>query len=500
MINGSEPTERTGSVWLVGGDDTSAGNIEQVLAANGGGLALKRVTHDDLRRPYLAGCADAALIVLDLDSLRENDTGRAGARAVREVAAKAPCPAIVISSSGSLPLVVEAIKSGADDFLPKPLPPSRLRECVSSAIANRQTGASSPPSAPPSGQSGFHGFIGSSPAMQRVYETIGNIAGSSASVFIRGESGTGKELCVAALHRLSRRADRPLVSINCSAIPRDLMASEIFGHADGAPSGTTSVPAGAALQADGGTLFLDEICEMDMALQARLLRFIESGVVHNAGGTAGRKVDVRFVCATNRDPMAAIESGRFRADLFYRLNVLPAVLPPLRERGDDAVMIAEALIGEIAREESSAFRDFSDKARHLIRNYSWPGNVRELLNVLRNVVVMNRGETVSGDMLAMALAHGGRDLSALARQEAPANITAFPERVGADAAPDDGVEPLHGRNSNGSRLRPLWQQERDIIEGAIEACGGNIARAAAELEINPSTIYRKRQSWAAGVA
>ena len=507
MKNGSEPTEQTGSVWLVGSDDPSAGSIEQVLAANGA-WTLKRTALEELPLPSQTGIADAALIILDLDGLRENNIGETGARIVRDVAAAAPCPTIVISSSGSLPLVVDAMKNGAEDFLAKPFLPARLRDCIEAALAegNRSAtaggtaGATEASTDPLQGSRNFQDFTGTSRAMQRVYETIGNIAGSSASVFIQGESGTGKELCADALHRLGSRADGPLVSINCSAIPRDSMESEIFGHEAGAFTDATSARTGAAEQADGGTLFLDEICEMDLALQAKLLRFIQTGMVRKVGGSVDRRVDVRFVCATNRDPMASVQSGHFRADLFYRLHVLPITLPPLRERDDDAVVIAEEIIGEIAREESSDFQRFDDGAQQLIRSYHWPGNVRELLNVLRNVVVMNRGDTVSREMLALTLAHRGRHVCMGTDSPVPPNIVTFPNPDYAETGGTASATTPHPAAAGGSPLRPLWQQERDIIEHAIDMCGGNIARAAANLGINASTIYRKRQTWATGAA
>ena len=507
MKTGSEPTERTGSVWLVGSDAPSARSIEQILAANAA-LTLKRKALEEFPLPGHTGIADAALIILDLDGFKENNIGGTGAQIVSKVTANAPCPTIVISSSGSLALVVDAMKNGAEDFLAKPFQPDQLRSRVEAALAegNRSPVAGSRAGAtevsidPLQANRNFQDFTGTSRAMQRVYKTIGNIAGSSASVFIQGESGTGKELCADALHRLSGRADGPLVSINCSAIPRDSMESEIFGHEAGAFTGATSERTGAAQQADGGTLFLDEICEMDLALQAKLLRFIQTGMVRRVGGSVDRKVDVRFVCATNHDPMASVQSGLFRTDLFYRLHVLPIVLPPLRDRDDDAVTIAEEMIGEIAREESSDLRRFDDDARQLIRSYHWPGNVRELLNVLRNVVVMNRGDTVNREMLAMALAHGSRDISIRNDSTASRNIVTLPGRDHTDAECTSNTTTPKLAAAGGPSVRPLWQQERDIIEHAIEVSGGNIAQAAANLEINASTIYRKRQTWADGVA
>ncbi len=488
MKDSSEPTEQAKVIWLLGSEDSDARRITATLTQGSAGPC--RVCQTRLEDLDAGAVADGSVVILDLDGFagRVSDTVGWATRTAR-------LPLIAISGKGSLATAVDAMKNGAEDFLAKPYSDSRLREAVSTALTmarTRQVACTAPEADPAQHRRSFQDFIGTSPAMQNVYETIRNIARSSASVFIQGESGTGKELCAEALHRLSARSGGPLVSINCSAIPRDLMESEIFGHEAGAFTGATSSRTGAAIEADGGTLFLDEICEMDLALQAKLLRFIQTGSVRKVGGHTERKVDVRFVCATNRDPMAAVKAGTFRSDLFYRLHVLPIELPPLRLRDDDAVVIAENVIAEIAEEELSDFRRFDDAAKALIRSHRWPGNVRELLNVIRNVVVMNRGDTVTEEMLALALAHGSRDISWQPHEHID-NVMPFP------SASSGGNAPAAASDDNSS-LRPLWQQERDIIENAIRACGGNVAQAAARLGINASTIYRKRNGWSSGAA
>ena len=260
------------------------------------------------------------------------------------------------------------------------------------------------------------------------------------------------------------------------------MESEIFGHEKGAFTGAAHRREGAAELADGGTLFLDEICEMDLALQAKLLRFIQTGQFMRVGGSNLRTVDVRFVCATNKDPVAAVQSGAFRADLFYRLHVLPVVLPALREREADVLEIARHALTQYSTEEGKSFSSLSGDVERLLMNYWWPGNVRELLNTIRNVVVMNDGTTVTANMIPLALAQGAaRELSS----SASVAFSAF----GDDTAAPSG-EP------QGAVLKPLWQHEQDIIERAIAACDGNIGKAAAHLDINASTIYRKRNHWA----
>jgi two-component system repressor protein LuxO len=362
-------------------------------------------------------------------------------------------PLIATSANGSLSTAVAAVRGGAIDFLAKPIGAKALIDRLDATVAGwRPTPAPAPaPSPAPRTGTDFAGFIGRSPPMRAVYEQIRRAAPSRAPVFITGESGTGKELCAEAIHAYSGRADRPFVAINCSAIPRDLMESEIFGHVRGAFTGATENRTGAAELADGGTLFLDEIAEMDVGLQAKLLRFLESGSLRRVGSAETRRVDVRIVCATNRNPQAEVEAGRFRADLFYRLHVLPIHLPALRDRREDIPRLAAFLLDRFAGEEGRAAPACDAALIQQLEQARWPGNVRQLANTLRRMVVLGGGPEVAtaADTSAVAVA-----------------------------------------------VLPFWQAERTIIEAAIAAFAGNVAQAAAALEISPSTIYRKREAWA----
>ena len=238
-------------------------------------------------------------------------------------------------------------------------------------------------------------IIGRSPAMQSLFELLPVVADSDSTVLINGESGTGKEVCAEAIHKQGNRAGKPFIALNCAAIPHDLMESEIFGHVKGAFTGAASNRKGAALLADGGTLFLDELAEMDMDLQSKLLRFIQTGTFQKVGGTEYESVDVRFICATNRDPLQAVADGRLREDLYYRLHVVPIHLPPLRSRGDDILAIAMHFLLKYSQEEDKEFRGFSPEVEIILRNYNWPGNVRQLQNVIRNIVVLNNDTSVT---------------------------------------------------------------------------------------------------------
>jgi len=330
----------------------------------------------------------------------------------------------------------------------------------------------------------FCGFVGRSLPMQQVYRTIDTAARSTASVFITGESGTGKEIAAEALHQLSPRSKKEFVALNCGAIPRDLMESVIFGHVKGAFTGATSDQEGAAARADGGTLFLDELGEMDPQLQTKLLRFIQTGTYDRVGENRTRRADIRFVAATNRSPEAAVREGRLREDLYYRLNVVPLHMPPLRERGLDAVLIGRHFLQLYAESENRRFKAFAPEVEQYFQSYRWPGNVRQLQNVVRNIVVMHDGDVVGMEMLPV-MSEGGK-----AAAEIPAPATAVPPTAAARSAP-----AIYGEAQSADAIEPLAVAERRYIEQAIELCGGNIHWASRQLGISPSTIYRKKEGW-----
>ncbi|MDX1739297.1 MAG: sigma-54 dependent transcriptional regulator, partial [Alphaproteobacteria bacterium] len=241
---------------------------------------------------------------------------------------------VVITAHGSVAVAVDAMRLGAYDFIVKPFNANRLKVTIKNAFEQLKL-SELVESIKETSRTHFEGFIGSSLSMQAVYRIIDSAATSKATVFITGESGTGKEVCAEAIHRQSKREKGPFIAINCGAIPRDLMESEIFGHKKGAFTGATTDRDGAATLADGGTLFLDEIGEMPMELQTKLLRFIQTGSFQKVGGSQIEHVDVRFICATNRDVLQEVKDGNFREDLYYRLHVIPIQMPPLRERGED---------------------------------------------------------------------------------------------------------------------------------------------------------------------
>lgn len=394
---------------------------------------------------------------------------------------------VVMTAHGSINKAVEAMRAGAHEFLVKPFDEARLLNVVANAhkaaSAKPRGKAAAPPTMLPAASPAVppisSGFIGSSQAMAAIHATIVSVARSMATVFITGESGTGKELCALAVHSNSPRANGPFIALNCGAIPQDLLESEVFGHMKGSFTGAISDKPGAATAADGGTLFLDEVCEMAPALQTKLLRFLQTSTVVPVGATRPKKVNVRIVCATNRDPMDAVRRGQFREDLFYRLFVVPIHMPPLRERGDDVIEIAETALARFAQEEGKQFDGLSPEVRALFRRLPWPGNVRQVLNVIRNVAVLHDGGVLTSAMLPASLPQQAQDLLIAQRPAHPSEPPSQPEPL--------GLGSLLGR--------PLAEIERLVIEATLAQHNGSVPKAARVLELSPSTLYRKIETW-----
>ena len=411
--------------------------------------------------------------------------GPGGEGAVTSLRAAGLTGAIIVAlGQGSVSGAVACMRAGADDVVLKPLKAEdvvqRLLDMAPKMTVERRRAMRE--DEPPQIHAGdFCGFLGRSSAMRSVYDRVTRVAASKAPVFVTGESGTGKEVCAAAVHARSQRHGGPFVALNCGAIPREIMESEVFGHARGAFTGAHADRAGAAELAHGGTLFLDEIGEMDLALQAKLLRFLQDGKVRRVGEGHERQVDVRIVCATNRDPAAEVRAGNLREDLFYRLHVLQIHMPPLRERGEDVMVLAEAFLARFAGEEGRPMPRLSAEAARVLLARAWRGNVRELQNLMRRVVVLGDGPVVPGHLVM-----DGVEIDEMSRLAA----NAPPEVARVDAAAV--VEPAMDTERN---VEPFAVTERRAIERAIAAFGGNIAAAAAALELSPSTLYRKKLAW-----
>jgi len=375
---------------------------------------------------------------------------------------------IALSDGASVSATLSALRAGAHDHFVRPMGgrafATRMGELASrhgKSLALQLRGEEH------AGR--FGKLLGASSQMQVVYEQIGRVAGSTAPVFITGEPGTGKDICAQALHEFSPRAHRRFVAVDCGAVPAHMMEAELFGIAGGAIAGAGEDSKGAAEIADGGTLFLDEISHIDLSLQGKLLKFLQTGTISRVGESGVRQLDVRLICATNRNPMELIAERKFREDLFYRLHVLPVHLPPLRQRSGDALALAQHFLDRFAAQEHKRFDGFATDAAGQLAAREWPGNVRQLETLVHRLVVMFEGGEVDSAMLAAA------DL------DAPASAMTAPPPV-----------MLTRRHA----VLPMWQQEQRIIEEAIASFGGNISLAAQALELSPSTIYRKRQTWA----
>jgi two-component system repressor protein LuxO len=458
--------------------------------------AMARVYQEYLkRRPYevvavdtgkdaLAALAQQSFSIVLLD-LHLPDM--AGIEILKEAGQQENSPAvIVITANGSIGTAVEAMREGAYDFLVKPFAQERILVTIENALERQRLKrivTTYAPGAQASQGEDFCGFIGESLAMRQLYRLLELAAQSKASVFVTGESGTGKELCAEAIHRLSPRAKKPFIALNCAAMPKDLVESEIFGHVKGAFTGAVADREGAASRAQGGTLFFDEIGEMDIALQAKLLRFIQTGQFQKVGGSVTEKADVRFICATNRDPLSEIEAGRFREDLYYRLYVMPINLPPLRERGDDILVLARSFLTAYAQEEGRDFRAFSPEAERILLSYLWPGNVRQLQNFIRQAVLLNVGAVMTPEMLPPPL-NGAAPTIAAVPSAQPMAVPPI--------APPAPVEAPPRRTHPGGRFS-IAVMERELIDLALAEAEGNVAKAAELLDISPSTLYRKRE-------
>ncbi|HDY7501895.1 sigma-54-dependent transcriptional regulator [Vibrio vulnificus] len=420
-----------------------------------------------------------------------------------------PTAVIIATAHGSVDIAVSLMNKGAEDFLEKPIKADRLKTSIAvhlkrakleHLVENMQSRFDRPR---------YHGFIGACLPMQAVYKTIDSVAPTTASVFINGESGTGKEVCAEAIHKQSLRKEQPFIAINCGAIPRDLMESEIFGHLKGAFTGATTDRKGAAMLANGGTLFLDELCEMELEMQKKLLRFLQTGTFTPLGGSKEVKVDVRIICATNRDPLKEVEEGRFREDLYYRVHVVPIEMPPLRERGNDIVELANHFLKTYAKEDGKKFNSISKEAQSILKKYNWPGNVRQLQNIIRNIVVLNDDNQLNVEHLPAQLTtkpQTVKEPAKLSTPPQPAQAVIHEMHNGHEALNHHSLETQTSKvnplahnafhHSDGS-IRPMWQIEREAIQNAIAFCDGNVISAAVMLELSPSTVYRKKQAWEA---
>lgn len=365
-----------------------------------------------------------------------------------------PPALLLITAFGTVDQAVDALKKGADDFLTKPLDIEHLLLSVDRILEHRSLQREL--KRYKQQQKGPGGLVGQSPAMRKLYDQIEHIAPTGGSVLITGESGTGKELVAKALHELSDRSDKPFQAVNCAGIPADLMESEFFGHTAGAFTGAQNKRQGLLKQADGGTLLLDEIGEMPMALQAKLLRVLQEGTIRAVGSDKEEQVDVRILAATHQDLERLVEEGKFRQDLFYRLETFSLRVPPLRERGEDIERLANFFLQQQQKSSDKTVRGISAEALDLLYRYPFPGNVRELQNAIERAFAFSSDETLSVDD--------------------------FPQRI---VEKSDTSQPAAT-----SAWPTLDEHQSQYIRKVLEHTGGNKSQAAQILGVTRRTLYR----------
>jgi DNA-binding NtrC family response regulator len=444
-------------ILIADDDESGRGGLAALLAMWGyevqeavdGKDALERAP---VFRPHIV-IADMVMPVID------------GIGLLKPLAAALPEAAVILlTAHGSIETAVSAMREGAYDYMTKPVDPRRLRVLVEKAVEKVQVNREVTVLRRQLKETrGLGPLLGVSPAMQEIYRLIEMAAPSPAPVLILGETGTGKELAARTIHELSSRSKGPFVAVNCSAIPETLLESELFGHEKGAFTGAMARRPGYFELADGGTIFLDEIAEMSSNLQAKYLRVLQDSQVRRIGGHDEVAVDVRVICATNKDVVKAVQGGTFREDLYYRVNVLTIPLPPLRRRPEDISLLAEAFMTEFSERYERQVRGIDEAAFKLLRDHSWPGNVRELRNVIERAVVSCENGLITADCLPIA------PLGAAPAERT--NVVVLP--VGTTL--DDG--------------------EKQLILRTLQSVNNNKTRAAEILGTTPKTLHNKARRW-----
>ncbi|WP_419786156.1 sigma-54-dependent transcriptional regulator [Pseudodesulfovibrio sp.] len=394
----------------------------------------------------------------------------------------ADMPVIMISGHGTIETAVKALKKGAFDFIEKPLSLEKVVATTRNAVefsrlrqenqALRTRICSEHPAC----------LTGESEAIRTLNEVISRVAPTDSWVLITGENGTGKEIAARSIHAQSGRADKPLVAVNCAAIPEELIESELFGHEKGAFTGAEKAQAGKFEQADGGTLFLDEIGDMSLKTQAKILRILQEQAFEHVGGRKSIRVDVRVIAATNKDLLAEIESGNFREDLYYRLKVFPLELPPLRERDDDVLLLIRDFIDALVRQHGFKPIKFDAAAEEALKAYHWPGNVRELKNFVERMFIMFAGDIVTLDRLPPEI-----------REDVPNLSPVRSAGNGEDEAEEDFDSLIAEGPSDLKEARALF--EARFLEAKLKEFEGNISRLAKAVGLERSSLYRKLKAY-----
>jgi two-component system response regulator AtoC len=474
-------------------------NLRRVLVA-----MLRRDGHEVVQAASgveaIERLADVDVVITDLRM-----PGADGMEVLRTAARTFPqVPVIMITAYGSVGQAVEAIKAGAFDYIEKPFEQDSIRAIVDKAIGQAAANRMAPrptlyPASDPEATGRF-GLVGHSPEIHGIFAIIEKVADTPSTVLITGESGTGKELVAKALHEHSGRKGGPFIKINCAAIPKTLMESELFGYEKGAFTGATSSKPGRFELADGGTLFLDEIGEIPVEMQVKLLRAIQESEFERVGGLKTIKVDVRLVTATNRDLEQETQRGNFREDLYYRLNVVPLQIPPLRKRTGDIPLLAAHIIKKFNERLKKTISGIADDALAALETHSWPGNIRELENVLERTILFTKGDRIERADLQLAGAHDSSPHVHLPHPTAPASApTSGATPTIADDDDEDAIGGEHAGSPSGS-LKDIVRAEtsrveRELIVKALDETGGNVTQAARLLKISRKSLQMKMKEF-----
>jgi len=423
----------------------------------------------------LESCAEQRPDVVVLDVRLPGMDGIETLRRLKECDAE--LPVIMISGHGTIATAVEATRHGAYDFVEKPLSKERLLVAIRNALELRQLGREVRELR--DGARRRHLMVGETAPMQGIREQIAIVAPTPARVLITGESGTGKELVARAVHEASGRAGGPFVKVNCAAIPEELIESELFGALKGAYTGSDRSRDGKFLQADGGTIFLDEIGDMSLKAQAKVLRALQEGEIERVGDDTTIGVDVRVLAATNKNLPAEVQAGRFREDLYFRLNVVPVHVPSLRDRRDDIPLLAEHFLATYVAENDLAAHTFAPEALQLLRSLPWPGNIRELGNAVERLAILGRGTVIGpGDLARCGV---GSDLP-------------LEEGAAPTAATGVGYDPA-AVQAAGGLVAARKEFEKGCIAAALDEAGGNVSQAARLLGIDRTNLHKKIQTY-----
>jgi DNA-binding NtrC family response regulator len=448
---------------LVVDDDLALGMVLVGLLSQAGWRAEHARSGDEALRRMEAAPYD--LVVTDLRM-----PGMDGMALLKRIGADVPV--IMLTAHGNIPTAVEAMRAGAVDFMAKPFDREEIVFTIEKALCARQRAADEPPE-PPTGAT----ELGSSPAMREVADLVRRASGTLSNVLVRGESGTGKEVVARAIHDGSARAKGPFVAVNCAALPVDLLESELFGHEKGAFTGAVSKKPGRVELARGGTLFLDEIGDVPLAAQAKLLRLIQEKEFQPLGGSRTERADVRFLAATHRDLEAMIREGQFREDLYYRLNVIPIWLPPLRERPGDVSELAVRFAESLGKTTGRVGVTFAPAALERLATHSFPGNVRELVCVVERLLVFGDGDVIGpGDV--------EREL---VRLTPPSGRTSSPSSSPVSSGSGDGLRSGETQSLESARAGA----EREAVLEALGRAKGNRTQAARLLGVSRRTLYNR---------